>query len=166
MGKLFETFGIQWPTILFVLVNTVVLVVGLYLLVIGPVRKIMAARKAKEDEIYGENERMNKEVVDTRKKYEKLTDEAAQQIHEMMKASQKSAEEQAVQIVAEARRKAQELLLESKKEIEAERLRMEQHFKSEITSLAVDIAARVLEREVKEKDNARLVDEALAKWSN
>ena len=166
MNKLIEAFGIEWPTILYVLINTVILVAGLSILLVRPVRKIMAARKAKADEIFGENERLNKEVVATRLKYEKMTEDAAQHIQTMMKESQRAAEDRAAQIVDEARRKAQELLLNSKKEIEAERARMERQLRDEVTSLAVDIAAKVLEREIAEGDNSKLVDEALSKWSS
>jgi len=166
MRELFETFGIHWPTILFALINTVILVVGLYFLLVKPVRKIMAARRAKTDEMFSENERLNKEIVGTRLKYEKLSDDAVEKINEMMRASQKTAEDQAAAILSDAKHKAQEMLLNAKAEIESDRLHMEQHFKSEITSLAVDIAAKVLEREVKDKDNAKVIDEAISNWKN
>ncbi|GHU99810.1 hypothetical protein FACS1894211_05890 [Clostridia bacterium] len=166
MGDIIAKFGIQWPTILYVLGNTVLLVVGLYFLLVKPVKKLMAQRKAKAEEVFKENERLNQEVTDTRLKYEKLTADAAERIDTMMKESQKTAENRAADIVEEAKREAREILTESKKEADAERLRLERHFKTEIASLAVDVAAKVLEREVGEKDNAKLVDEVLGKWAN
>lgn len=166
MSEIIKSFGINLPTILYVLLNAVILVAGISLLLIRPVKKIMAERKAKADEVYKENERLKKEASEARLKYEKLSEEAAAQIREMMNKSEKEASESAAKIIEEAKRKAQELLQSSKREIEAERLSMEQQFKDEITTLALDIAARVLEREVKESDNAKLVSEALNRWNS
>jgi F-type H+-transporting ATPase subunit b len=95
-----------------------------------------------------------------------MTAEAAVRLDALKAEALKNAEEEAAAIIERAREQARGILSEAREQTDAERARLEKYFKTEVTSLAVDIAAKLLEREVREKDNARLVDEALSQWKS
>lgn len=166
MDQILELFDLHWQTVIIALIDLAVMVFIVYFFLIRKMKKIMAGRKTKTEEVYNENTRLNQEVVDTRLKYETLTKEANEKITLLTKEATKAAEDKAQSIVDGAKKQASEIVAAAKKEMESERVRMEQYFKTQITSLAVDVAAKVLEREVKEQDNSRIIDEALNKWSN
>ncbi len=165
MDQILKMFDLHWETVLIALVDLVVLVLVVYFLLIRKLKKNMAAKKTRTEEVYDENARLNKEVVDTKAKYEAMTKDANEKIALMTKETQKAAEDKAQAILDAAKKQAAELVAASKKEMDSERIRMEQYFKAEVTALAVDVAEKVLEREVKEQDNSRIIDEALSKWS-
>jgi F-type H+-transporting ATPase subunit b len=164
MDVILEKFGIEWPSILLTLAASVMLVSGMYFLLVKPVKKIMAERRAKAEEVFEENTRLKNEAQQTAAELERRIADADKKAADILSGAEKSAEDKAAQIVAEAAGKAQEVMLNAKLEAEAERARMERQFKTEITSLAVDIAGKMLEREVKIQDNAKIVDEALSAW--
>lgn len=166
MDRIVDLFNLNPITMLIALINVVIMVVIVYFLVIRRLKKNMAAKKAKADDVFAENKRLNQEVVETRQKYAALIKEANEKIAVMTKEAAKTAEDKAQKIVDGAKADAVNVITAAKQEMEAERLRMEQYFKEHITSLAVDMAAKVLEREVREQDNSKILDDCLDKWSS
>ena len=54
----------------------------------------------------------------------------------------------------------------AKKEIENQKAKLQAEVKEEVGSLAIDIASKVLEREVSAADNKKVIDECLKGWDN
>lgn len=78
-----------------------------------------------------------------------------------------SAERQANEIVEKARAEAQteskRIIDNAHNEISLERVKVQQELRAEVSSLAVTIAEKILEREISAKDNEDLIDKALSK---
>lgn len=166
MNRIVELFNLNPLTMLFALIDVVLMAVIVYFFVIKKVKKIMLARNAKAEEVFKENQRLAQEAADNKQKYETLNREAAEKLAAAAKAAEKAAAANAQQVLDEAKKQAAGIIAAAKRETDAERLRMEQYFREHIASIAVDMAAKVLEREVREKDNGKILDECLSKWTS
>ena len=63
------------------------------------------------------------------------------------------------QIVSEAQQKASAIVTKAQKEIEREKEAAVKEIKEDIASIAVDIAGKVIEKDLTEKDHERLLEE-------
>ena len=77
------------------------------------------------------------------------------------RAAQRGAE-----IVEEAQNKAAAILENARKEALTERNRMQHELHDSVGHIAIEIAEKILEREVNEKDNRKIIDESLSEWEN
>lgn len=85
-----------------------------------------------------------------------------QQASDLMAKSQQESKVQAQQILEQAQQEARSILNNAQKQSEVLQEQALQQAQKELTSLSVQIASRVLEREVKPEDHARMVEEFLS----
>ena len=108
---------------------------------LNPVKKVIAERKAKADS----------QIADAAK----LRTEANQ----IVAAAQKTATARSEEIVGEARAQAAALKQKAEADIAQERKKAVNEVKDEIGGIAMEIAYKVVEREISEKDHKDLIDE-------
>ena len=106
-----------------------------------PIKQVIADRKAKADS----------EIADA----QKLRTEANQ----IVAAAQKTATARSEEIVGEARAQAAALKQKAEADIAQERKKAVNEVKDEIGGIAMEIASKVVEREISEKDHKDLIDE-------
>ena len=160
MGEIFEKLGISGWSILFHAVNLVILVVALYFLLYKPVKKIVANHRKKLDDIYAENARITEENETLKHEYDDMKQKAVEESAQIRKA----AVERSNEIVAEANAKADAIIENAQHEAVAEKQRIQSELHDTVGHIAVDIAAKILEREVSAEDNKRIIDESLSEW--
>ena len=110
-------------------------------LLLNPVKKVIAERKAKADS----------QIADA----QKLRTEA----NEIVANAQKTATARGEEIVGEARAQAAALKQKAEADIAQERKKAVNEVKDEIGGIAMEIASKVVEREISEKDHKDLIDE-------
>ena len=110
-------------------------------LLLNPVKKVIAERKAKADS----------QIADA----EKLRTEANQ----IVAAAQKTAAARSEELLGEARAQAAALKQKAETDIAQERKKAVNEVKDEIGGMAMEIASKVVEREIKEADHQDLIDE-------
>ncbi len=160
MKEIFEKLGLGGWDILFHAVNLVILIVALYFLLFKPVKKIIAGHRQKLDEIYKENRRMHEETEELKNSYDEMKQNA---LAESARISEKAARRSG-EIIEEAQRKADAIVENAQKEAVAERHRIKNELHDSVGHIAVEIAGKILEREVSEEDNRRIIDESLSEW--
>jgi F-type H+-transporting ATPase subunit b len=165
MDKILEIFGLHWQSILLSVLNFALLAVGMYFLLFKPVQKMMNARREKLDAIYVENETLNKEAADIRRQQEEWLAEANKRVNAMMADAAKNTEKNRAAIIDDAKKQAAEIIKSTKTELRAEKTRLEEYFKAHVVELAVEMASKVLSREVAAEDNKKIIDDCLSKWS-
>ena len=106
-----------------------------------PIKQVIADRKAKADS----------EIADA----QKLRTEANQ----IVATAQKTATARSEEIVGEARAQAAALKQKAEADIAQERKKAVNEVKDEIGGIAMEIASKVVEREISEKDHKDLIDE-------
>ena len=156
---------IQPLNILYHIINLIILVALLRWLLYKPVKKFMDKRKAEITAVTEQNNKMTEEVAAVKKQYAGMVEEAKTQAAKMAEESTKAAKEHAESILAEANRHAKELLENAKLEAAEEKRRSLEEIKQQVAVVGVEIAKKLLGREITAKDDAEMIEQCLKEWS-
>ena len=91
--------------------------------------------------------------------YEEALAQAKAEAGEIVKAADRTAAAHSEEILEDARRQAQAMLAKAEADIAQQRKKAVNEVKDELGGIAVDIASKVVEREVRPEDHAKLIDE-------
>jgi F-type H+-transporting ATPase subunit b len=152
------------PTsILLHVINAIILLVALYFLLYKPVRKYTAARaQGIDDQLKNAQDTQNKAQDQFSASQQKLKDADREAMTAISQGSQK-AQEQAQDIVKSAREQANQIVAQARQEANTMLFSAHEAMADEAAVLAVEIAAKVLSREVKAEDHQQLIDEFVKK---
>ena len=129
-------------TLVFQLVNFFIALYVLNLLLIRPIREIIRKRKAVMDDMSGESESYEYQAEQRLSDYDsQLTRQDAGQNRE--KAREAGAAEQA-SLVAEAQKRAQEIIAETRRNLQAEADASLKELRGQVATLSGQLAERVL----------------------
>jgi len=98
--------------------------------------------------------------------YKEKLGELKTQGADIVRTSQQKATEESDRILEEAKNKADELISDAHAHIEADKKQALEDAHESVTELATEMAARILEREVKASDNTHTVEEFFSEVSN
>jgi F-type H+-transporting ATPase subunit b len=149
---------IDFVTIAVHLINVVILFFFLRWLLYKPVKKFLDARSASFDERREDLARQEEDLAKRIADYESSIASSKQEADGIIREARNNANKRAEKIIDEARDSAKEILAATRTEIAAERETAQARMREEVADLAVVIAARVLEREVKKDDNERIIE--------
>lgn len=124
-----------------------------------PVRNILQKRQEKADADIREANAAKEEAAQMKADYEKNITKAKQKASDILTTAQKNASEQSEAIIREASEQAVAMKAKAEADIAQERRKAVNEIKDEIGGMAMEIAGKVIEREINEKDHARLIDE-------
>ena len=150
-------------SILLHVVNAAILLIALYFLLYKPVRKYMNARtegveKGLQD-VLDAQEKVRQEQTKARADVEA----ARQQAADVIAQSVSQAQEQAQQILEDAHGSAEQTIRRARTESEFLRRNARNEMREEVADLSIALASKILQREVKQDDHAKLVDDFLKK---
>ncbi len=128
-------------------------------LLLEPVRKVLAERKARADSEIGDAQKARAEAEAMKAEYEKNMAEAKAEANSIVTSAQKTAAARSEQIVGEARSAAANIKRKAEEDIALERKKAINEVKDEIGGMAMEIASKVVEREIDQKDHQELIDE-------
>ena len=151
--------SIDLGTILFTLINTLILFFGLKHFLFKPVQKILTERQEAVDQTMKDAEDARTRAEQAESEYtEKLTG-AKEESAEMLRIATRKAQKRSDEIIAQANAEAAGIMQQNRDELEREKRRAESELRSEVAGLAVLAAEKVVEREINPDDHARLIDE-------
>ena len=128
-------------------------------LLLNPVKKVIAERKAKADSQIADAEKLRTEAEAMKAEYEQNLQNARTEANQIMAAAQKTATARSEELLGEARAQAAALKQKAEADIAQERKKAVNEVKDEIGGMAMEIASKVVEREIKEADHQDLIDE-------
>lgn len=166
VGSIFDSLGLGWQQILFYLLNLVVLVAILTLVLFKPVKKLISERKKKNAEIFAENERLKSESETLKSKYDELIKQTKIESARLATEVAEKARIHSDEIIAQATEQAEKIIETAKRDAATERERIKTEYRNSVGSLAVEIARKILEREVASRDNSLLIEQVLSDWEN
>ena len=140
------------------ILNVVILFFFLRWLLYKPVKKFIDARSASFDERRENLAKQEEEIAKKGAEYEALIASSKKEAEDIIKAARDNANKRADKIIEEARQSSKDIMQSTRNEIASERDIAQARMREEVADLAVGIAARVLEREVKAEDNERIID--------
>jgi len=131
-----------------------------------PVREILAKRQAKADADIREANEAKEEAAAIKSEYEQNMLEAKEKANELLATAQKNAAIKSEDMLRAASAEATAIRQKAESDIAQERRKAVNELKDEIGSMAMDIAGKVIEREISEKDHKRLIDEFISNVGN
>ena len=151
-----ESFvSIDFWTMLFTLVNLLLLLAVATKFLFKPVKKMIDSRQKEIDDLYGDAERSKSEGEE----YERKLANAEAEGEEILRKATERAKKNSDSIVKDARNEAAAIKEKAQRDIEQERIKAVNEAKNEIAGLSVQIAEKIVEREFKEEDHRKYVDQ-------
>lgn len=149
--------GVAYGSIIFQLVIFLVLLALLKKYAFGPVMNIMKQREEHINAEIDAAEQSNNEARALLEEQKKATKEAHTQIQEMLESAKKRSDAQAEEIVSTAKKEAQALKAMAAADIEREKEKAVEAIQEQIAKFSVEIAAKIIKKELNEKDQKALV---------
>ena len=124
-----------------------------------PVNKILEERKALANAEIDSAEKEKTEAVAMKEEYEKNMADAKNKANEILVSAQKTASVQSEEILREANAQATAIKAKAESDIAQEKRKAVNEIKDEIGGMAMEIAGKVIEREIKEDDHKKLIND-------
>lgn len=128
-----------------------------------PLRNMLAAREQEVSNLYAKAESDRREAEAMKRDYTVSIANAKQEAADIVSGAQKRAEKRSEEILQQANTEAATLKKRAEESIEQERKKAMNELKGEIADLSVRIASKVVEREVKEDDHKRMIEDFISK---
>ena len=128
-----------------------------------PIRNILEKRKAMADAQIQDATKAKEEAESMKAEYEQNMKEAREKASDILSSAQKSATLQSDEILREANEQAVQIKAKAERDIELEKRKAVNEIKDEIGDMAMEIAGKVIEREISAKDHEKLIDEFIEK---
>ena len=154
-----EIISVNIWSILVSLANLLIMFLILKRFLFKPVQKMMAARQQQVDQIYQDAKENRDSAINMKQEYEARLAAAREEADGLVRNAVQTAQRKGDAIVAEANSQASHLKQKAEQEIAQEKKQMLQDVRGEISDIAVSIASKVVEREVKKQDYDGFVDE-------
>lgn len=153
-----DVISINIWQIIISLVNLLILFFILKKFLYKPVREMLAKRQAAVDEVYSlANEALEAAHRD-REEYEQKLLGADEECDELLRTAQQNAARRSGSIIKEAEEKAAGMIRRAENEIELEKNGATAEMKHQIAELSVQLAEKLLEREMNADDHREFID--------
>ena len=150
-------------SILLHVVNAAILLVALYFLLYKPVRRFMNKRSAGVAKELQDVANAQEQLLKEQEKAQEEIKAARKQAADVVAQSVSQAQEQAQHILEDAHSEAELTLRQARTESEFMRKNARNEMRDEVATLSVELAGKILQREVTLDDHAKLVDDFLKK---
>ena len=158
----FENFiGFNPWTALFTLLNLVLTFLILKKFLFKPVNKMIDDRQKEVDDIFAEAEDAKQKAETMRADYDRKLAEAKETSAQIVSDATREANRRGEEIIRQARADADALREKAGADIALERKKALNEVKSDISRIALDIAEKVVERELNANDQDRLIESFL-----
>lgn len=124
-----------------------------------PVLKVLQQRQDEVDQLYSDANQAKAEAEAIRADYEQHLSSAREEASQLVRTATEQATRRGNEIVEEAQNQANTLLARAEAEINQEKKKAVNEVKDEISQMAVDIASKVVEREISPADHQKLIED-------
>ena len=150
--------SIQW-------FNILLLTFALMHILYNPVRKFMVERTERIKSEIDSAKRINQDALEHKAKYEKLIANIEKEKEEIFIKAHRAAVAEADRVLFEAQEAARDLIQKANDEIKLERENTADEIRRQIIEVSALMASRFIETSIDSQTHNRLIDEALADWS-
>ena len=149
-------------TIIFTLINTLIIFLIFRFFLYKPVCGILDKRKEMAAAEIAEAKAAKESAAKAEQEYLDRLADAKTEAAEIVKQATARAQAREEEIVAEANKQAQSIRAKAESDIERDKKRAINEIKDEISEMVVLAATKVVEREISEKDNGEIISGFLA----
>ena len=154
-----EVISINIWNILISLGNLLIMFLIIKKFLFAPVQKILAERNAAISEKYDAAAQAQIKADECCAEYEKKLADADDEVEAILVDARERADRLEREIVSDASQKAAAMIRRADAEIAQEKKKAINEIKDEISTMSVDIAEKMIGREINEKDHKALIDE-------
>jgi len=163
----FEAFiGVNPFTMIFAWINLLILYLFLKKILFVPVKKMIDSRQKEIDDMYSDAEASKAESEKMKAEYEEKLSSATEESEEILKKATRRAQLREEEILKEANDKAARVLERAEEQIELEKKQAINDVKNQVSDMAIDIAALVIERDVDKSEHEAMIDEFISNMGN
>ena len=155
--------SIGWWEILVTMCNTLITFLIIKKFLFKPVKKMLAAREEEVKAIYSNAEKAQSEAEQMRSEYTERLSKAKAEAAEIVGSATRRATVRSEEILRESSQQAAAMMKKAENTIEQERKKAMNELKDEVASLSVMIDSMVVELDVKEAVQERLIEEFIDK---
>ena len=156
---MFESFlGVNPWTALFILLNTLTIFFVAKKFLFKPVMKIITDRQQEIDNMYADAGAAKEQAQQLQESYQQKLNAAQETSDRIVKEAVARGQSREEQIIRDANAQAAAIMDKASRDIAQEKKKAINDAKNEISDLAMAIAGKVVERELKESDQADLID--------
>ncbi|MBQ3168603.1 MAG: F0F1 ATP synthase subunit B [Clostridia bacterium] len=156
---MFESFiGIDFWTALFILLNTLAIFLVARKYLIGPVRKLIEARQKEIDDMYETASNAKEDAMAMKEEYLKKLNDAQMTSDKIVKDAVARGQKREEEIVEKAKNEAGQILQKAQDDIQLEKKKAVNEAKNEISDMALEIAGKVVGRQLSAADKAEMID--------
>ena len=156
-----DVFSVNLWQILISLANLVILYLLLKKFLFKPVHKFLAARKEEVENLYGEAEEAKEQAQHDKTVYEDKLAAADSEAREVVRSAMTKANEMSDEILADTGREVARMKARAEADIAQERKRAANALKDDVADLSMEIAEKVIGREIGEDDHRALIDDCI-----
>lgn len=161
-GEYMPFVNIDWTTV-FQLCNTFILFLLLKKFFFVPVKNMIDQRQAEVENTYNEAEQAKQQALKLQRLYNDSLQNARTEAGTIVQEATRQAQRRSDEILAEAQQRAAGLVERAQQQIERDKKQAVAEIKDEISTMAVSIAEKVVEREINAKDHEALIDSFVEK---
>ena len=148
-------------TIVFTLINTLIIFILFKVFLFKPVGKNLDKRNEMAAAEIAEAKRAKESAAKTEQEYIEKLAKAKEEAADIMKQATLRAQKREEEIVNEANQKAAEIKARAEENIERDKQRAVNDIKNEISDIVIMAASKVVEKEISAKDNEAIIADFL-----
>ena len=152
--------------ILFTVINLLLLFFVIWKFLFKPVQKMIKDRQDEIDGLFLDAENAKSEAEALKSDYEGKLQTAKETSAEMIRSAAATANKTGEEIIRSAKADAQALKEKAVRDIELEKKKALNEMKDDISSIALDIASKVVQKEINAQDQQAFIDEFIEKMGD
>ena len=157
-----ELVGIVPWTFLAQIANLFIQVLLIKRFLFKPVNEILKKRKELADAEIQKAVKAKEEALAIKAEYEQNMQEAKNKANDILMTAQKTAAIQSEEMLKDASAQATAIKAKAEKDIAQDKRKAVNDIRSEIGDMAVEIAGKVIEREISEEDHEKLINDFIS----
>lgn len=158
MAEFLEFISIDPWHILFTWINLLLLVLLLKKFLFKPVNEVLAKRQAQVDGLYTEAETARTAAESDKQLYAEKLGAAREEADALMKDAVQRAGKKSEELLAETQRQVSRMKEKAEADIAQERLKAKNDIKNDVSQMVLDVAGKVIGRELNAEDQNALID--------
>jgi F-type H+-transporting ATPase subunit b len=155
----------EWPELFWGAFSFVLLFIVIWRYAWPRMNAMLDERRARIQGQLEEAENIRHEAEELRRRYQEQLKDARTTANEIVDQARADAERVREQKIREAEEEAQAVRQRARDDAEAERSRLVQQLRTQVAALSVDLAGRIVHRELDEEQHRTLVDEYIDQLS-
>jgi F-type H+-transporting ATPase subunit b len=159
MESIINTFHIDYKIIIAQILNFGIVFAVLYIYAIKPLSKIMKERGDKIEKGVDDAKKNAEILSGTKAEYEEAMSKARKEADKIFQEGKKEAEAKKVLMLEKAKEEVAVMIEGGKRNLENEKVKMVEEAKKEITSLSIKIAEKILGKKIDENFDEKTIKE-------